>query len=199
MKDIIIDKEQSWQKNLRQMYFGCVEKGPFHHFTNICNSHKQCHILLMKQEICYRTGQDEWSIHPWLESCYYKNPIPYNLEALRVVFIKAWHVSQNLDITEVGERLFVFRFQSQLERAKVFLQQPWSFNKALLVLVDFNEVEIIDESLFETCPFWVQLHGVPAGLRMEKVRTYIIGKTYGWSYWSWYQEQGLSLGSFAQG
>lgn len=85
-----------------------------------------------------------------------------------VVFIKAWQVSQNLEVTEVGERIFVFRFETQLERAKVFLQQPWSFNKAILVLADLNGVENIDESLFERCPFWVQLHGVPAGFKYGK-------------------------------
>lgn len=81
---------------------------------------------------------------------------PFNLEAMRVVFIKARQISQDLEITEVGER------------AMVFLQQPWSFNRALLVLVYYNGIKNIDESLFDRCPFWVQLPRVLASLHMKK-------------------------------
>ncbi|XVF88864.1 hypothetical protein PTKIN_Ptkin19aG0084800 [Pterospermum kingtungense] len=94
---------------------------------------------------------------------------PYSIEAMRWAFIKAWQVSQNLEVQEIGDRIFLFRFQSQFERAKVFLRQPWFFNKALLVMADFNGLEQLEDHQSERCPFWVQLHGVPVGLRIKKV------------------------------
>lgn len=75
-------------------------------------------------------------------------------------------------MTKIGERLFKFRFHTQLERAKFFLQQPRYFNKALLVMAAFRSIKNIDNSSFKRCLFLVQLHGVHAGLRLEKIVVY---------------------------
>ncbi|XVF81377.1 hypothetical protein PTKIN_Ptkin15bG0150000 [Pterospermum kingtungense] len=49
---------------------------------------------------------------------------PYSLEAMRTTFIKVWQISNDLDIKEVGERLFLFQFGSWIEKAKVLTRQP---------------------------------------------------------------------------
>ncbi|XVF86741.1 hypothetical protein PTKIN_Ptkin18bG0066700 [Pterospermum kingtungense] len=49
---------------------------------------------------------------------------PYSLEAMRITFIKAWRVSPSLDIKEIGDRLFLFCFDSWMEKAKVLVKQP---------------------------------------------------------------------------
>ena len=57
-----------------------------------------------------------------------------NIEAMRNVFMKVWRVKYGVTVHEVGERLYLFLFEDQLEKDRVFQKQPWSFNKALIVL-----------------------------------------------------------------
>lgn len=43
------------------------------------------------------------------------------------------------------------------------------FNRALLVMADYNGFENIDDTLFDGCSFWVQFHRVLMSLRIEKL------------------------------
>ena len=61
-----------------------------------------------------------------------------NLDAMRNVFHKIWKLKGDLIIKEVDEKVYVFRFGSWVEKERVLIQQPWSFNKALLVMKEFD-------------------------------------------------------------
>ena len=41
-------------------------------------------------------------------------------------------------VKEVGLKLYVFQFKSNIEKERVLMRQPWSFNKSLLVLAPFD-------------------------------------------------------------
>ena len=36
------------------------------------------------------------------------------------------------------KKVYIFQFGSWLENEKILIQQPWSFNKALLVMKEFD-------------------------------------------------------------
>ena len=61
-----------------------------------------------------------------------------NVEVMRNIFIKIWRVSEGLTIREVGDKLYIFYFKDPLEKDRVIQKQPWSFNKSLLVMKDFD-------------------------------------------------------------
>ena len=61
-----------------------------------------------------------------------------NVEAMTNVFLKTWKISFGLTIREMGEILFVFYFGNELENDRVLKKQPWSFNKSMLVLNEFD-------------------------------------------------------------
>ncbi|XVF82918.1 hypothetical protein PTKIN_Ptkin16aG0089800 [Pterospermum kingtungense] len=42
-----------------------------------------------------------------------------NLKALKVVLIRAWQVATNLEVIEIGHRIFLFKFSTARDRAKV--------------------------------------------------------------------------------
>ena len=65
-----------------------------------------------------------------------------------------------------------------MEKERVMMRQPWSFNKSLLVLQDFEGSIKPEEVNLKWCPFWVQVHGLPLGLMTEKIGT-ILGETIG--------------------
>ena len=92
-----------------------------------------------------------------------------NLEAMRNVFMKIQKLKYGGTVHEVGERLFIFHFKDQTEKDRVFRKQPWSFNKALIVLQEVDGHSNIKAANMDWCLFRVQIHGLPLGLMNEKI------------------------------
>ncbi|XVF72572.1 hypothetical protein PTKIN_Ptkin12aG0131700 [Pterospermum kingtungense] len=69
----------------------------------------------------------------------------------------------------IGKLLLLKLYGSIVERARVFFKQPWSFNKALLVLEEIIGDEVLEDMILKRCPFWVQLHRIPLNLMSNKV------------------------------
>ncbi|XVF86361.1 hypothetical protein PTKIN_Ptkin18bG0033500 [Pterospermum kingtungense] len=61
---------------------------------------------------------------------------PFKFEDMHTTFIKAWRISGKFDVKEGEDHLFLFCFESRIDKARALLKQPWSFNKSLLVLMD---------------------------------------------------------------
>ncbi|OMO51938.1 Zinc finger, CCHC-type [Corchorus olitorius] len=61
------------------------------------------------------------------------------------------------------------KFANGLDRDRVFVSQPWLFHKALLVLREYDGNQPPEEFLFDSCPFWIKVFGVPFKLMNEKV------------------------------
>ena len=92
-----------------------------------------------------------------------------NIEAMRNVFLKIWRLNHGLTIREVGERQFLFYFENELEKDRVFQKQPWFFNKSLIVLNEFDGHTQPDNVNMKWCIFNVQIHGLPLDLMNEKI------------------------------
>ncbi|XVF03499.1 hypothetical protein REPUB_Repub05bG0000200 [Reevesia pubescens] len=65
-----------------------------------------------------------------------------NLEAMKSVISKVWKLSSGLLIREMGEKMFLFHFDNIKEKDRVLLMQPWAYNKALLVLDEFDGLSL---------------------------------------------------------
>lgn len=50
---------------------------------------------------------------------------PYNLDAMKVSFTKAWQFPNEIDIQEIFEHVFFFRFASALKRGIIFKEHIW--------------------------------------------------------------------------
>ena len=53
-----------------------------------------------------------------------------NVEAMNNVLSIVWKITFGMAIKEVGERLFVFQFEDNIEKERVVMKQPWCFNKS---------------------------------------------------------------------
>ncbi|OMO49946.1 hypothetical protein CCACVL1_30745 [Corchorus capsularis] len=100
------------------------------------------------------------------------------VDILRSVFFRVWKLSGGLRVQEVGDKMFLFQFDRMGERDRVLLQQPWSFNKALMVLQEFDGSVLPEDVDLDWCSFWVQIHGLPMAYMTEKTAM-SIGKVAG--------------------
>ena len=68
---------------------------------------------------------------------------------MKNVLSAIWKVSSGMIVKEVGLKLYVFQFKSNIEKERVLMRQPWSLNKSLLVLAPFDEKSKPEEVNFQ--------------------------------------------------
>ncbi|OMO73432.1 hypothetical protein COLO4_27112 [Corchorus olitorius] len=90
--------------------------------------------------------------------------------------IQAWKPELGLSVKEVGEKLYLFEFDDKIERDRVLVTQPWSFQRSLLLLSDYNGYQQPDSVVFDACPFWIRVYGVPP-VMMNDMVGYAIGSS----------------------
>ena len=101
-----------------------------------------------------------------------------NMEAMKNVLSTIWKLSARMTIKEVGVRVYIFHFEDVGEKESVLLRQPWSINKSLLILENYDGQSNPEDINFRWCPFWVQVHGLPLGMMTEKTGL-ILGESMG--------------------
>ncbi|KAF7128084.1 hypothetical protein RHSIM_Rhsim11G0021600 [Rhododendron simsii] len=105
------------------------------------------------------------------------NPKPLNSQAITNCFSVAWKTRGSFSVTPWNNNIFLFRFEDPEDRSKVLQNRPWSFMNSLMVLQPLvNGMTILDH-VFSTCPFWVQIHGLPVG-KMNRANAEIIGRRF---------------------
>ncbi|XVF49266.1 hypothetical protein PTKIN_Ptkin03bG0254800 [Pterospermum kingtungense] len=97
---------------------------------------------------------------------------------MRTVLSKIWHLSGGLVIREVGEKVYVFRFQLLQERNRVLMKQPRSYDKVLMILTEFDGLVSPTSIQLDFCPFWVQIHGLPFAMMNERIGI-VLGESIG--------------------
>lgn len=83
---------------------------------------------------------------------------PFNIEAMRYAFKGAWHIDHYFELKEVGERLFLFTFKPHIDKAKLLICQPRSFNKALVAFREIDAMKKLNLLDVQHCPLRVQFH-----------------------------------------
>ncbi|XVF05112.1 hypothetical protein REPUB_Repub05bG0143600 [Reevesia pubescens] len=101
-----------------------------------------------------------------------------NTKVMRQTLMKIWRVSKGMTLREVGDKIYIFSFEDNIEKERALLSQPWTFNKALLVLGEVDGFTTPDKMKLDWCPFWVQAYGLPIGLMNQKIGI-ILGETVG--------------------
>lgn len=87
--------------------------------------------------------------------------------ALKSVLQRAWGSSHYVDIRELNQNLFLFRFANTKERNFAVRGGPWLFNRFNVILQPFRVHEIPSQVPLVQTPYWVQVHNLPVWLRKQ--------------------------------
>ena len=84
-----------------------------------------------------------------------------NVDAIGRTFRAVWKTRKSFDIRQVGDHLFLCVFELENDAKRVLTNEPWSFDKHLVLFRRLEGVRFVRNLNFSTIKFWVQLHGLP--------------------------------------
>ncbi|KAK7844086.1 uncharacterized protein CFP56_011676 [Quercus suber] len=82
---------------------------------------------------------------------------------------RAWGLEKELQISEVGNNLFQFKFQSEYELERILKGGPWTFDNQLLMLTRWRTGMSANNVVLEHASLWVQIWGVPFDMMSPSV------------------------------
>ena len=64
-------------------------------------------------------------------------------------------------MSNAGNNILLIEFELEVDAEKVLQGEPWSFDRHLVILQQFNGSKAIKELEFRVYAFWVQIHDLP--------------------------------------
>ncbi|MBA0605945.1 hypothetical protein Godav_018472 [Gossypium davidsonii] len=87
-----------------------------------------------------------------------------NFSAMKSTLANLWHPIYGVQIRDLGEKRYLFKFYHSMDMERVLKGLPWTFNNHLLILNNLKRGEDPLKIPLVHVPFWVQIHEVPLGL-----------------------------------
>ena len=117
------------------------------------------------------------------------------LDALRKNLKKLWKPNKGLQIFEIEEDLFLVEFGDGRDKKKVMETCPWSYEKQLILMQEFEGEMVPKEIKLQWVPFWVQIFNLPPK-SMTREAEYEIGSKLGKVIDVDVAEKGVQWGKF---
>ena len=77
------------------------------------------------------------------------------MEAVVRTFKQLWRLANGFKIWNMGDHIVLFVFDNNSNVERIIQNQPWSFDKHLVVLQKFDEFSKFNELVFVKAWFWV--------------------------------------------
>ena len=87
-----------------------------------------------------------------------------NTEAVGRTFKQVWRCSDGFKIRNLDDHKVLFMFDDERDVNRILLNQPWSFDKHLVVVQKYNRGIQLNSLTFDTAMFWVEVHNFPIQL-----------------------------------
>ncbi|XP_059436518.1 uncharacterized protein LOC132169508 [Corylus avellana] len=84
-----------------------------------------------------------------------------NKEAFKSVLSRLWRISSRVSFKEVLDKLWLFEFADKTDKRRVLVGRPWSFDRQILVLKEFEGRVPPSKMDLRSSPFWIQVHDMP--------------------------------------
>lgn len=84
-----------------------------------------------------------------------------NKEAFKSVLSRVWQTIRGMIFRELNDNVWLFEFEDEVDMRRVLDGRPWSFDRQILVLNEFDGSIPPSQMKFTHSPFWVQVHDMP--------------------------------------
>nr|POE63982.1 hypothetical protein CFP56_02017 [Quercus suber] len=91
-----------------------------------------------------------------------------SLDALRKNLRMLWKTNKGVNIFELEEDLFLVEFGDRKDKKKVLDMCPWSYEKQLMLIQDFEGELTSKEIELKWSPFWIQIFNLPLKSRTRE-------------------------------
>jgi hypothetical protein len=105
-------------------------------------------------------------------------PRVLNIDSIARTFKPLWKTKKSFSVQDLGKNRIALVFDDTLDLERVLANEPWSFDKFLVVFKQHCDDTLIDDLWFSHVSFWVQIHNLPVR-RMTEDSAAVIGKTLG--------------------
>ncbi|KAK1663576.1 hypothetical protein QYE76_051735 [Lolium multiflorum] len=116
-------------------------------------------------------------------------------EAMENALGPLWCPMKGIDCKDLGDNLFLFTFHQAGGKKKAVDGGPWTFDKQLLVLEEYDPSKNLDDYAFTHIPIWVRIFKLPLGL-MDRATGESVGNQIGEYMETGGIEDGLAVGKF---
>ncbi|MBA0590439.1 hypothetical protein Gorai_019144 [Gossypium raimondii] len=86
---------------------------------------------------------------------------------MRNTMTNLWHLVKGVQISDLGEKMFLFKFFREIDMERVVNETPWTFNNHFLMIHCLEKGEDSLKAPLIFAYFWIQIHDVPQGFRSE--------------------------------
>lgn len=101
-----------------------------------------------------------------------------SLDTLRKNLRMLWRTNKWVNISELEAELFLVEFGDEKDKKKVLDMSPWSFEKQLVIIQEFEGEQIPKEMEVKWSPFWIQIFNLPL-MNRTKETGWVIGSSLG--------------------
>ncbi|XP_030941471.1 uncharacterized protein At4g02000-like [Quercus lobata] len=101
-----------------------------------------------------------------------------SLDALRKNLRMMWKLKKEMKLSEIEEDLFLVEFGDEKDKRKVIDMSPWSYEKQLVIIQEFEAELTPKEIELKWSPFWVQMFNLPLKCRTRETGM-VIGSKLG--------------------
>ena len=72
-----------------------------------------------------------------------------------------WKPNKNIQISVIGEELFLVEFEDERDKRRVMDMRPWHYEKQLVLFQEFEGEKNPKDIVLKWSPFWVQIYNLP--------------------------------------
>ena len=84
-------------------------------------------------------------------------------------FRPLWRTRGNFEVNDAGNNKVLFDFEFEVDAVKVLIEEPWTFDKQMVVLERYDGSTPILNLQFKSISFWVQIHDLPFSYLSKEV------------------------------
>ena len=83
-----------------------------------------------------------------------------NMEVIAKTFTLLWRARDGFKMQSFGDHKILFTFEKKEDVERILDNEPWSFDKHLVVMNRYENVSSLQDIKFEKTKIWVQIHGI---------------------------------------